>query len=161
MQVLLLPRLQSAVMAITGLVPAKGPGVGYLTTIFNLHPQVMVQHFVVDDALYHVAGYVTLVENGIDADNFGSVGIAGKLNGILVSHPPVGSPGNVTVNPVIEILGVDLVEKYFEIDETPLVTQHGSPGLARRPPDLGGVGSDKISQHGRRFLVSALYELRQ
>ncbi len=61
MQILPLPCLQFAVMAITGFKVPKSFGVGYLPTVVNLHPQIMMQHFVVDDALDHVASYVTVV----------------------------------------------------------------------------------------------------
>lgn len=148
-------------MAVTGFKSAKSLGVGYFSTIVNLHPQVMVQHFVVDDSLNDVALYVTPVQSGIDADSFGSFGIAAKLDGVLVLYLSVGSPGNEAVNLFVKVFAVDLVKKCFEVEEASPLTQHRFSGSWSRVPDLGGVGPDKISQHRWCIFSSAFNEVCQ
>ena len=81
-----------------------------------------------DDILWHVA----LIQRRMDADRFGSVRVAGKLNGILVPDPPVGSPCDRTVNLVCEVFMIDLVKQSIEIEEASLGAHYGLPGLTRR-----------------------------
>jgi hypothetical protein len=148
-------------MAIAGFKLAKGLGVGYLATIANLHPEVMMQHFVVYDALYNVQRHVTPIQNGIDTDSSGSVRIAAEFDGILISYPPVGSPRDKAVNHILEVFTVDFLKERFEIEEVSPLTQYCALGPRMGFPDLGGVSGDKISQLRWCFLASALNKISQ
>ncbi len=68
----------------------------------------------------------------MDADCLGSVRVAGKLDGVLVPDPPVGSPGDRAVNLVCEVFMIDLVKQSIEIEEASLRAHYRLPGLARR-----------------------------
>jgi len=56
----------------------------------------------------------------MDADCLGAVRVAGKLDGILLPDPPVGSPGDRAVKLVFEVFRIDLVKQSIEIEEAPL-----------------------------------------
>ena len=81
-----------------------------------------------DDIFWHV----TLIQRGMDADCFGAVRVAGKLNRILVPDPPVGSPSDRAVNLVREVFTIDLVKQIIEIEEAPLGAHNSLPGFTRR-----------------------------
>ena len=81
-----------------------------------------------DDILWHVA----LIQGRMDANCLASVRIAGKLNGILVPDPPVGSPGDRAVNLVCKVFTIDLVKQSIEIEEASLRAHYSLPGLTRR-----------------------------
>ena len=132
MQVLLLPRVQFMVMPITLLKLAEPSGVGYFTAIAMLYSQVMVEHLVVNDAHDDIPGHVALIQRGMDANYLGSVRVTGKLNRILVPDPPVGSPGDRTINLVCEVFAIDLVKQSIEIEEASLGAHFGLLGPTRR-----------------------------
>ncbi len=132
MQVLLLPRLQFMVMPITLFKLAEPSGVGYFTAIAMLYSEVMVEHLVVNDAHDDIPGHVALIQRGMDANCLGSVRVAGKLNRVLVPDPPVGSPGDGTINLVCEVFAIDLVKQNIEIEEASLGAHFGLQGLTRR-----------------------------
>jgi hypothetical protein len=131
-QILLLPLLQSVVMAIPCFQLAEPSGVGHFAAIAMFNSQVMVKHLVVNDTHDHILWHVALIQGRMDADCFGSVRVAGKLNGILLPDPPVGSPGDRAVNLVFEVFRIDLVKQIIEIEEAPLRTHYSLPGLTRR-----------------------------
>jgi len=86
----------------------------------------------VNDTHDHILWYVALIQRRMDANCLGSVRIAGKLDGILVSDPPVGSPGDRAVNLVSEVFTIYLVKQSIEIEEASLRAHYSLPGLARR-----------------------------
>ena len=67
-----------------------------------------------------ILGHVALIKRRVNANCIGSVRVAGKLNGILVPDPPLGSPGDKTNNLVCEVIAIDLVKKSIEIKEASL-----------------------------------------
>ena len=107
-------------------------GVGYFATIAMLDSQVMVQHLVINDAHNDILGHVALIQRRMNANYLGSVRVAGKLNRILVPDPPVGSPGDKTVNLVCEVFMIDLIKQSIEIEETSLGAHYGLPRVTRR-----------------------------
>ncbi len=86
----------------------------------------------VNDTHDHILWYVALIQGRMDANCLGSVRIAGKLDGILVPDPPVGSPGDRAVNLVCEVFTIDLVKQSIEIEEASLRAHYSLPGLTRR-----------------------------
>ena len=153
---LLSPRLQSVVMAIAGFQLTKRFRVGYVPTVVAFDSKEMVEHLVVDDAPHDVSRYVALVQNWIDADGFGCLGVTGELNGPLPAHLPVHSPGNLAVHLVVKVFPVDLVKEFFQIEKTSRRTQYGSPRLWGSSSDLVGVCGDEISQHGWCLFAATL-----
>ena len=80
---------------------------GYFAAIAMLNSQVMVEHLVINDTSDDILGHVALIQRRMDSNCLGSVRVAGKLNGILVLDPPVGSPGDRAVNLVCEVFTID------------------------------------------------------
>jgi hypothetical protein len=86
----------------------------------------------VNDTHDHILWYVALIQGRMDANCLASVRIAGKLNGILVPDPPVGSPGDRAVNLVCEVFTIDLAKQSIEIEEASLGAHYRLPGFTRR-----------------------------
>ena len=107
-------------MSVALLELTESSGVGYFAAIAMLNSQVMVEHLVVNDTHDDILGHVSLIQRRMDSNCLGSVRVAGKLNGILVPDPPVGSPGDGAGNLVCEVFTIDLVKQSIEIEEAPL-----------------------------------------
>lgn len=80
----------------------------------------------------HILWHVALIQCRTYANCLGSIRVAGKLDGILVPDPPVGSPGDRAVNLVFEVFRIDLVKQSIEIEEATLRAHYSLPGLTRR-----------------------------
>lgn len=135
--------------------------VGNLAAVARFHPQVVMKHFMVNDSCYDIFRDVAPVQHRIKADNFGSVGIAGQLNGALLPHPPSGSPGNLAVYFVCKVFVIDLIKKFLEMEVSSRVAQYSSPRPGRGFSDFAGVGRDKISEYRIRFSITALDKANQ
>jgi hypothetical protein len=67
---------------------------------------MVVKHLVVDNTFNHVPWHVAPVKDGVDANRLASLGIGAKPDRVLVTHAPVGAPGNGAVDHPIEILAI-------------------------------------------------------
>ena len=92
----------------------------YFAAIAMLNSQLMVEHLVVNDPHDDILWHVAFIQRRVDADRLGSLRVTGKLNGILVPDPPVGSPGDRAVNLVCEVFMIDLVKQSIEIEKASL-----------------------------------------
>ena len=119
-------------MSVALLKLSKSFGVGYFAAIALLDSQMMVQHLVINDAHDDIRGHVALIQRRMDANCLGSVRVAGKLNRILIPYPPVGSPGDTTINLVSEVFTIDLLKQSIEIEEASFGAHYDLPGLTRR-----------------------------
>ncbi len=113
------------------------------------------------DAHNDVLRYIPPIQNGINADSFGCFRITAKPNGILLSYPPFGSPGDITVQLVAEVLTIDLIEHFLQVEITANVAQYPSPWSAGSLSNFVRVACNELSQRGWWFSVSALDKARQ
>ena len=119
-------------MSVALLKLTKSFGVGYFAAIAMLDSQMMVQHLVINDAHDDILGYVILIQRWMDADRLCCFRRAGKLNRILIPYPPVGSPGDETINLVSKVFTIDLLKQSIEIEEASFGAHYDLSGLTRR-----------------------------
>ena len=76
MEILFLPGLQIMIMSKSFFELAEPFGVGHLAAITTFHSKIVMKHFMINDACNDILGDVAPVQRRINANNFGSVGIA-------------------------------------------------------------------------------------
>jgi hypothetical protein len=95
------------VMTVVGFQPTESLRVGYAATNARLHPKVVVEHLMVDNALNYILRHKTSVQSGMDPNGTRCLGICPEPDRALLPHPPVGAPGNGTVNLAVKVFTVD------------------------------------------------------
>ena len=114
-----------------------------------------MKHFMINDAANSIFGDIVPVQHRINADNFGSVGIACEFYGILSSNEPSRSPGYLAVHFVCKVFLINLIKNFLEIEVESIMTKNSSPRFGRGFSDFVLIRCNKISKGRRCFLVSA------
>jgi hypothetical protein len=136
-------------------------GVGHLAAITRFDSEIVMKHFMINDAGKDISGDVTLVQYRINPDNLGPFRIACELYGPLSANRPSGSPGYMAVYFVGKVILIDLIKKFLEIEVSSTMTENNSPRSGRCFSDFAVVRSNKTSQQGRYFLIPTSNKIRQ
>ena len=154
MQILFLPGQHMVIMWKFFFEPTEPFGVGHLAAITRFYSEIVMKHFMVNDAGKDIEGDIAPVQNRIDPDQLGPFRIAREFNGFLSANWPSGSPGYMAVYFVGKVILIDPIKKFLEVEVSPTLTENNSPRFGRRFSDFTVVRSNKTSQKGRSSLIA-------
>jgi hypothetical protein len=136
-------------------------GVGHLAAITRFDSEIVMKHFMINDAGKDILGDIALVQYRINPDNLAPFRIAREFYGPLSANRPSGSPGYMAVHFVGKVILIDSIKKFLEIKVSSTMTENNSPRFGWCFSDFTVVRRNKTSQQGRCFLIPTSNKIRQ